>query len=127
MPIRRPTVLIVEDDAHNRTFLIDLLLAYGFNTLVALNGEEGVMVGIQASPDLILMDLGLPVLDGWTATRRLKAHPQYGGAPIIAVTGWTRPQDEELARAAGCDAFVRKPFLARELLSVMESLLGRTG
>jgi two-component system cell cycle response regulator DivK len=105
------TVLIIEDEPNNRTFLLDLLIAFGYSTLVAIDGEEGLQLGLNTRPDLILMDLGLPGMDGWTLIRRLKEHVDYG---------------EERARNAGCDAYLTKPVKTQELLRVLEGFL-KTG
>ena len=119
-------ILVVEDQEDNRAILRDLLTNVGFEILEAVNGEEGVRMAEAHRPDLILMDIQLPVIDGYEATRRIKAQDQLRAIPIIAVTSYALSGDAEKAKSAGCDAYVTKPFNPWELLSVVRSHL-RTG
>jgi two-component system cell cycle response regulator DivK len=110
-------ILVVEDQEDNRRILRDLLTNAGFDMVEAENGEEAI-ASVQASrPDLILMDIQLPTLDGYEATRRLKADPNLKEIPIIVVTSYALSGDEDKARLAGCDDYVAKPFSPRQLLA----------
>jgi two-component system cell cycle response regulator DivK len=117
-------ILVIEDQEDNRAILRDLLTSTGYEVLEAVNGEEGVRMAAAHPPDLILMDIQLPVLDGYEATRRIKAQEQLRAIPIIAVTSYALSGDEDKARAAGCDGYVTKPFSPYGLLSVIRSHLG---
>jgi two-component system cell cycle response regulator DivK len=116
-------ILIVEDQEDNRTILRDLLTNVGFEILEALNGEEGIRMAEVHRPDLILMDIQLPIVDGYEATRRIKAQEQLRAIPIIAVTSYALSGDEAKAKSAGCDAYVTKPFSPWDLLSVVRAHL----
>ena len=120
-------ILVVEDQEDNRAILRDLLTNVGFEILEAVNGEEGVRMAAAHRPDLILMDIQLPVIDGYEATRRIKAQEQLRAIPIIAVTSYALSGDEQKARLAGCDAYVTKPFSPYQLLSVIRSHLPTGG
>jgi two-component system cell cycle response regulator DivK len=117
-------ILVVEDQEDNRTILRDLLTSAGFKVLEAATGEEGVRMAEAHRPDLVLMDIQLPILDGYDATRRIKAQEALRAVPVIAVTSYALSGDEDKARAAGCDAYVTKPFSPRALLAVVRSHLG---
>jgi two-component system cell cycle response regulator DivK len=110
-------ILVVEDHEENRRIMRDLLTAAGYEMLEALTGEEGVARAESERPDLILMDIQLPGLDGYEATRRIKAIPALRAIPIIAVTSYALSGDDRKALAAGCDAYVTKPFSPRALLA----------
>ena len=110
-------ILVIEDQEDNRAILRDLLTASGYELIEAQDGEEGVEAAERERPDLILMDIQLPVLDGYDATRRIKSNPQLAAIPIIAVTSYALSGDEAKARAAGCDDYVTKPFSPRALLA----------
>ena len=110
-------ILVVEDTPDNRQILRDLLTSAGYEVIEAINGAEGVAAAIEHLPDLILMDIQLPVLDGYEATRRIKAHAATANMPIIAVTSYALSGDETKAREAGCDGYVAKPFSPRQLLA----------
>lgn len=110
-------ILVVEDHEENRRIMRDLLTAAGYEMLEALTGEEGVARAETERPDLILMDIQLPGLDGYEATRRIKAIPALRAIPIIAVTSYALSGDDRKAFEAGCDAYVTKPFSPRALLS----------
>jgi two-component system, cell cycle response regulator DivK len=117
-------ILIVEDQEDNRTILRDLLGAAGYELIEAVDGAEGVKLALEEKPDLILMDIQLPRLDGYEATRRIKSEPSLKATPIIAVTSYALSGDEAKARAAGCDDSVTKPFSPRELLGKVREYLG---
>ncbi len=109
-------ILVVEDQEDNRQILRDLLANAGYHLTEAENGEEALAAVAKQQPDLILMDIQLPILDGYEATRRIKANPSLRAIPIIAVTSYALNGDEDRARAAGCDDFVPKPYSPRQLL-----------
>ena len=108
---------IVEDQEDNRTIMRDLLTTAGFTLIEAIDGEEGVKLAASEHPDLILMDIQLPGLDGYEATRRIKGNPATKDIPIIVVTSYALSGDEGKARDAGCDAYVTKPYSPRALLA----------
>jgi two-component system cell cycle response regulator DivK len=110
-------ILVIEDQEDNRAILRDLLGAAGYEYLEAVNGADGVLAAERERPDLILMDIQLPELDGYEATRRIKANPVLKATPVIAVTSYALSGDEAKARAAGCDDYVTKPFSPRALLA----------
>ncbi len=118
-------ILLVEDNELNRDMLSRRLLRKGYEVLLAEDGGEGVAMARAESPDLILMDMSLPVVDGWEATRRLKAEPGTRGIPVIALTAHAMAGDEEKARSAGCDDFDTKPVELPRLLTKIEALLQR--
>src|SRR5258707_2898377 len=103
-------ILVVEDQEDNRRILRDLLTSAGYEIIQAENGEEALAAAARERPDLILMDIQLPVLDGYEATRRIKANPALRAIPVIAVTSYALSGAENKARPAGCDAHVTKPF-----------------
>lgn len=111
---------MIEDTEDNRTILRDLFHSAGHEVIEAVNGEEGVSAAARERPDLILMDIQLPVIDGYEATRRIKSMPDLHSIPIIAVTSHALADDEEKARAAGCDDYVAKPFSPRQLLAKVQ-------
>jgi two-component system cell cycle response regulator DivK len=110
-------ILLVEDHEDNRRIVRDLLTPAGYEVVEALTGEDGVTMAGTHRPDLILMDIQLPGLDGYEATRRIKADPALRAIPIIAVTSYALSGDDVKAREAGCDAYVTKPFSPRALLA----------
>ena len=112
-------ILIVEDQEDNRKVLRDLLTSAGYEPIEAVTGEEGLTLAETQRPDLILMDIQLPGLDGYEATRRIKANPALRGIPVIAVTSYALSGDDVKAREAGCDAYVTKPFSPRALLATI--------
>jgi CheY-like chemotaxis protein len=116
-------ILLVEDNEMNRDMLSRRLVRSGYEVVIAVQGEEGVELARTASPDLVLMDMSLPVLDGWEATRRLKGDPATREIPIIALTAHAMSGDREKARAAGCDDFDTKPVEFARLVSKIEGLL----
>ena len=117
-------VLVVEDHEDNRQILRDLLASAGYEMIEAHNGEDGVAAAAAEQPDLILMDIQLPILDGYEATRRIKADPALKAIPIIVVTSYALSGDEDKARAAGCDAYIAKPYSPRLLLARIREFLG---
>lgn len=118
-----PKILLVEDNEMNRDMLSRRLERKGYEVVLAMDGQSGVERAHAESPDLILMDMSLPVLDGWEATRKLKANPQTQLVPIIALTAHAMAGDREQAIEAGCDDYDTKPIDFPRLLSKIESLL----
>lgn len=118
-----PRLLLVEDNEMNRDMLSRRLIKRGYEVLIAEDGGVGVARGRTDRPDLILMDMSLPVLDGWEATRQLKADPETRGIPIIALTAHAMAGDEAKAREAGCDDFDTKPVDFARLMSKIEAFL----
>ena len=116
-------ILVVEDQADNRRILRDMLGNAGYELIEAESGEEALMAVEAQRPDLILMDIQLPVMDGYEATRRIKSNPALKAVPIIAVTSYALSGDEGKARAAGCNAYVTKPFSPRALLAKVREFL----
>jgi two-component system, cell cycle response regulator DivK len=116
-------ILIVEDVDFNRDLLTQLL-EEEFDLIVANDGQAGIAAAEQERPDLILMDLSLPVIDGWEATRRLKAHAELKSIPIIALTARAMRGDEVKARASGCDDFLTKPIDEALLFQMLNRYLG---
>ena len=120
-----PKILLVEDNEMNRDMLSRRLERRGYRVAIALDGEQGVsMAGLEA-PDLILMDMSLPVLDGWEAARRLKAVPETRAIPIIALTSHAMVGDREKAIEAGCDDYDTKPVEFQRLLEKIETILAK--
>jgi two-component system, cell cycle response regulator DivK len=110
-------ILVVEDTEDNRQILRDLLGMAGYEMVEAHDGAEGVAKAAEHKPDLILMDIQMPVMDGYEATRRIKADPALKSIPIIAVTSYALSGDDDRAYEAGCVAYVTKPFSPRQLLA----------
>src|ERR1041385_686690 len=117
-------ILLVEDNEMNRDMLSRRLTRNGFEIVIAVNGQEGVDLALSSKPDIILMDMSLSVLDGWEATRRLKADATTAKIPVIALTAHAMVQDKEKAMAAGCDDFDTKPVELPRLLGKINTLLG---
>ncbi len=118
-----PTILLIEDNEMNRDMLSRRLERRGLTILIAVDGAEGLSKAKEHQPDLILMDLSLPVMDGWEATRQLKNTPETYQIPIIALTAHAMPADEQRARQAGCDDFDTKPVEFTRLLEKITVLL----
>lgn len=116
-------ILVVEDQEDNRAILRDLLMSAGYELAEAVNGVEAVDMATAEPPDLILMDIQLPIMDGYEATRRIKADPALRAIPVIAVTSYALSGDEGTARNAGCDDYVAKPFSPRQLLAKVREYL----
>jgi CheY-like chemotaxis protein len=111
-----PKILLVEDNEMNRDMLSRRLQRRGFEVVMAVDGAEGVARAIAERPDLVLMDISLPVLDGWEATRQIKADDRVSGIPVIALTAHAADVDRDRALAAGCDDFDTKPVELERLL-----------
>ncbi len=120
-------ILLVEDDEMNRDMLSRRLERRGYEVRVAIDGEQGVAMAQAEIPDLILMDMSLPVLDGWEATRRIKTGSETQAIVIIALTAHAMASDRDKAMAAGCDDFDTKPIDLTRLLGKIEKFLGKTG
>jgi two-component system, cell cycle response regulator DivK len=117
-------ILVIEDHEENRQIMRDLLTHAGYEMVEAFTGEDGVAAAGRERPDLILMDIQLPGLDGYEATRRIKGDPALRHIPIIAVTSYALSGDDQKALAAGCDTYVTKPFSPRALLGKIREHLG---
>jgi len=117
------SILVVEDQEDNRQILRDLLSTGDYELIEAENGQEAIDAVAKKIPDLILMDIQLPVMDGYEATRRIKANPDWKEIPIIVVTSYALSGDAEKARAAGCDDYVTKPYSPRQLLAKIREFL----
>ena len=116
-------ILVVEDQEDNRQILRDLLGNAGYELTEAENGEEAIAAVAKRRPDLILMDIQLPVMDGYEATRRIRTNPDLRSVPIIAVTSYALAGDEDKALAAGCNGYVTKPYSPRDLLAKVRTYL----
>ena len=116
-------ILLVEDNEMNRDMLSRRLERKKFDVMIAVDGQAGINMAISETPDLILMDLSLPVVDGWEATRQIKANPATQSIPVIALTAHAMAGDEEKALAAGCDDYDTKPVNFQRLLGKIETLL----
>ena len=119
-----PKLLLVEDQEMNRDMLSRRLKKRGYEVAIAVDGAEGLEKAVSETPELILMDMSLPVIDGWEATRRLKADEATRGIPVVALTAHAMSTDREKALEAGCDAYETKPVELPRLLGTMEKLLG---
>ena len=117
-------VLVVEDNTDNMTLISDILHSLDYEVLAAKDGEEGVKSARAEKPDLILMDLSLPRVDGWTATRMIKGDPNLTTIPIIALTAHAMTGDRERALEAGCNDYISKPINMRDLMSKLRQYLG---
>jgi two-component system cell cycle response regulator DivK len=117
-------ILVVEDTEDNRQILRDLLGMAGYEMVEAHDGAEGVAKAAEHRPDLILMDIQMPVMDGYEATRRIKANPDLKAIPIVAVTSYALSGDEQKTRDAGCDAYIAKPYSPRQMLAKVREILG---
>ena len=116
-------ILLVEDNEMNRDMLSRRLARRGYEVVIAEDGQQGVEMAVSENPDLILMDMSLPVLDGWEATKQLKASDEMRSIPVIALTAHAMAQDREKALAAGCDDYDTKPIELPRLLEKIEKLL----
>lgn len=117
-------ILIVEDHEVNRRILRDLLMSAGYELAEATTGEDGINLAENYHPDLILMDIHLPGIDGYDTTRRIKSNPALHHVPIIAVTSYALSGDEEKAQQAGCESYISKPFSPRAVLEKIREFLG---
>jgi CheY-like chemotaxis protein len=122
-----PRILYVEDNENNVYMLTRRLKRHGFEVMVAADGAQGVEIARREHPDLILMDLNMPVLDGWEATRQIKGAPETRAIPIIALSAHAMSGDRERALEAGCDDYDTKPVQIDSLLTKMRALLPETG
>ncbi len=123
-----PKILLVEDNEMNRDMLSRRLVRNGFEVVIAVDGQQGLAMATSESPDVILMDMSLPVMDGWEATRRVKADPATKSIPVIALTANALVEDRARAMAAGCDDFDTKPVeLPRLLEKIRTHLSGKGG
>ena len=116
-------ILVVEDQEDLRGVLRDLLTSSGYEMLEAPDGQAGVDKAKAEKPDLILMDIQIPVMDGYEATRQIKADPDLKSTPIVAVSSFAMKGDEEKARRAGCDHYITKPYSPMQLLKTVRNLL----
>ena len=119
----RKRVLVIEDTEDNRQIIRDLLTSFDYELIEAVDGAEGVSMAQAHHPDLILMDIQLPVMDGYDATRRIRTIPELARIPIIAVTSYALSGDEAKTREAGCDGYIAKPFSPRQLLAKIREFL----
>ncbi len=122
-----PKILLVEDNEMNRDMLSRRLVRGGYDVIIAEDGARGVAMATSDRPDLILMDMSLPVIDGWEATRRIKATPELHKIPIIALTAHAMATDRDKALEAGCDDYDTKPIELKRLLGKIETLLAAAG
>jgi len=122
----RPRVLVVDDFPDAREMYAEYLSYAGFDVIEAGNGAEALDRAVDSQPDVIVMDLSLPVMDGWEATRRLKARSETTNIPIVALTGHVLAGISEGAKRAGCDAFVTKPCLPEDLVKEIRKVLNHT-
>jgi len=119
-------VLIVEDQEDLRDILRLALEGAGYTVIEAENGRQGVEKVTTERPDLVLMDIQMPILDGYDATREIKASPDHARTPVIAVSSYAMKGDEEKARAAGCDAYVTKPYSPKQVVAIVRQYLGQS-
>jgi two-component system, cell cycle response regulator DivK len=117
-------ILVVEDNPDNMTLIVDMLESMNYEVIPAGNGQKGMELAASDNPDLILMDLSLPVMDGWTAARNLKADPSLNHIPVIALSAHAMPGDRERALEAGCDEYLAKPINVSELTIVLAKFTG---
>ncbi|HUJ26744.1 MAG TPA: response regulator [Myxococcales bacterium] len=120
---KRPVVLVVDDFADNREMYSEYLSFSGYDVIEAQNGKEAVEAAQAKMPDIIIMDLSLPVMDGWEATRRLKADDRTRQIPVVALTGHALAGHSKGAREAGCDSFLAKPCLPDQLVAEIKRML----
>ncbi|MFL5496427.1 MAG: response regulator [Gemmatimonadales bacterium] len=118
-----PRILLIEDNEMNRDMLSRRLARHGYDVVMAVDGEQGVAMAASEHPDLILLDMSLPLIDGWEAARRIRREQTERGVPIIALTAHAMDGDREEAQAAGCDDYDTKPIELPRLLAKMQSLL----
>ncbi|HZT42604.1 MAG TPA: response regulator [Chthonomonadaceae bacterium] len=118
-------ILLIEDDEMSRDMLSRRLIRRGYDVITAADGQEGIALACAQAPEIILMDMSLPVLDGWEATRRLKAAPETRSIPIIALTAYAMSGDRERAIEVGCDDYDTKPVELSRLLEKMTALLSK--
>lgn len=119
------TILVADDDKDNRAIMAAALGAAGYRVLLACDGLEAVDAAVKERPDLILLDMSMPRLSGWDAVRRLKAEPRTEGIPVFAFTAHALAGDELKAREAGCDGYVAKPCIPRDVVAKIARTIGR--
>jgi CheY-like chemotaxis protein len=119
------TILIVEDNLDNRIIYRTILEHSGFHVLEAEDGEQGILLARENMPDLVLMDISIPIIDGHAATRILKADPATASIPVVALTAHAMAEDQALAAAAGCDAYLAKPAEPKQVVALVRRLLAR--
>ncbi|MEP6495980.1 MAG: response regulator [bacterium] len=119
------TVLLVEDNEDNLVIYSTILRHAGYTVIEATDGQQGIDAAREHHPGLILMDVSIPIVDGWEATRRLKADPDTSGIPIIALTAHALPSDQQMSVEVGCNGYISKPAEPRVVLSAVESYLGK--
>jgi two-component system cell cycle response regulator DivK len=120
---KKPLVLVVDDFADNREMYSEFLSYSGYEVIEARNGKEAIEAAVDKTPDIIVMDLSLPVMDGWEATRRLKADQRTHAIPVVALTGHVLAGHSQGAREAGCDSFLAKPCLPDQLVAEIKRML----
>lgn len=120
------TILLVEDHEDNRIVYSTILEHFGYRVLLAGDGAEGVRMARESSPDLVLMDVSIPVMDGWQATAALKADPATARIPVIALTAHALPADRQRAEEVGCDGYLAKPVEPRRVLEEVRRFLGES-
>ncbi len=121
---RMAKILLVEDNELNRDMLSRRLARKGYHVVVAVDGEQGISMTAAERPDLVLMDMSLPVVDGWEATRRIRATEEIASIPVLALTAHAMPEDRQRAMDAGCDDYDTKPIDLKRLLGKIQALLG---
>jgi two-component system cell cycle response regulator DivK len=126
-PMTAVSVLLVEDNEDNRTIYTTILRHCGHEVAEAANGEEGIRLARELRPAVILMDVAMPGIDGWEATRRLKADPETAHIPVIALTAHAMAEDRQRAVQAGCESYLAKPIEPRRVVEEVEKLLARVG
>ena len=119
------TVLLVEDNEDNRNIYTTILRHCGHEVAEAGTGEEGIRLAIELRPRVILMDVAMPGIDGWEATRRLKANPETAHIPVVALTAHAMAEDRQRAAEAGCESYLAKPIEPRRVVEEVEKLLAR--
>jgi len=122
--MRPKTVLLIEDNEDNRIVCSTILRHYGYRVVEALNGEEGIATARAEQPDLILMDISIPIIDGWEATKVLKRDPDTRQIPIIALTAHALASDRERAMQVGCDSYLAKPCEPRTIVAEVQRFVG---
>jgi CheY-like chemotaxis protein len=120
----KKTILLVEDNEANRTLVRDILTYYGYEVVVAMNGEEGVKLAIELIPDLIIMDIQMPVMNGFEAMAIIKANPETRDIKLLVMTSFAMEGDRERMLASGADGYLSKPINTRELPALIGALLG---
>jgi len=120
-------VLVVEDNSDNREVCVTVLRHYGYEVVEAVNGEGGLAKAREEKPDIILMDLSLPVMDGWEVTRKLKSDPELNGIPVIAITAHAMSGDEAKALDAGCNGYLSKPCVPKDIIEAVKKFIGESG